>query len=105
MQALFLTNAVNDLDSFTEIANWERLFDNASPNARVKKYLIGLKDDLPFDQRTITNEMGRDFATSAGYTFYECAPNRNYGADINRIMNEIGNDLESRLTEDKKDKV
>ncbi len=105
MQALFLTYAVNDLDSFTDVAIWERLFDEAAPNASVKKYLIGLKDDLQFDQRTVTNEMGRDFATSMGYTFYECAPIRNYGADMTRIMNEIGNDLEARLTEDKKDKV
>jgi GTPase SAR1 family protein len=104
VQALFLTYAVNDLDSFTEVANWERLFDDAAPNAPVKKYLIGLKNDLPFDQRTVTWEMGNDFATSCGYTFHECAPSKNYGADVNRIMNDIGNDLERRL-KDKKDKV
>jgi GTPase SAR1 family protein len=104
VQALFLTYAVNDLDSFTEVANWERLFDDAAPNAPVKKYLIGLKNDLPFDQRTVTWEMGNDFATSQGYTFHECAPSKNYGADVNRIMNDIGNDLERRL-KDKKDKV
>ena len=105
MQALFLTYAVNDLDSFTEVANWERLFEDAAPNVPVKKYLIGLKNDLPFDQRTVTYEMGMDFATSGGYTFYECAPNKNYGVDLHRIMNEIGSDLETRLIDDKKDKV
>jgi hypothetical protein len=54
VQALFLIYAVNDIDSFNDIANWDRLFDDASPNVNVKKYLIGLQNDFPLEPKTVT---------------------------------------------------
>ena len=59
VQAVLLTFAFNDLDSFNEIVNLESIFDKATSKSStpVKKYLIGLKSDLYLVERVVTWEM------------------------------------------------
>ncbi len=78
---------MNDLDSFTEVTHWDRLFDEASSQPPVRKYLIGLKTDLPTDQRTVSQEMSKELAEKKGYSNLECSVIRNDGYNIDSLMN------------------
>lgn len=62
VDALFLAYAVNDLESFTAIPDWDLFYDQAVPGSTAKKYLLAIKTDVPFSERVVTNEMGNQLA-------------------------------------------
>lgn len=82
VHALFLTYAVDDLDSFTAIADWDHLYEQAVPISSTSKYLIALKTDVPISERVVTQAMGKQLAREKGYGYYECSAKGSYGSGL-----------------------
>ena len=96
IDAVLFVFAINSQESFDNIKNWIKLFDdNHNGKAGIPKYLIGNKSD---QEREVKNDLVEQFKNeNKEYKYYETSAKNNDGID--QLFQEIGEDLYKILCE------
>ena len=96
VDAVLFVFAINSQESFDNIKNWIKLFDdNHNGKAGIPKYLIGNKSD---QEREVKNDLVEQFKNeNKEYKYYETSAKNNDGID--QLFQEIGEDLYKILRE------
>ena len=88
----------SQLDSFKNIENWIKLFEENNNRKGIPKYLIGNKSDL---EKKVEQKLIDDFIAKYNYKFEECSALNNQ--NIDKIFQDISEVIYSNFSLRKKD--
>ena len=98
--AVILVYAINDINSFKALDQWLNKLNETTDLNKKPIIIVGNKADLPEDQRVVTYEEGKNYASSKGYRFYETSAKtkQNIEDAFNDIFEQLYQTFEEEIT-------
>ena len=98
--AVILVYAINDINSFKALDQWLNKLNETTDLNKKPIIIVGNKADLPEDQRVVTYEEGKNYASSKGYRFYETSAKtkQNIEDAFNDIFEKLYQTFEEEIT-------